>query len=213
MKILITGATGAFGSELAKAFKGHKLILHGRNETKFPKLKCKTIVGDFGYVFTVSEIISECENVDVFINSAAVFQHCPLEELKRKDICDIIETNLTHPIIILKRVIDIFKKRGSGTIININSAAGKMGNAMEAVYCATKHGMKGFLDSVRYDCIQHGVKVIEIFPGAMSTGMGAHKEGYENFTSAKELSEFVTHIVDTKTFFSTGIEIHRAIHK
>jgi short-subunit dehydrogenase len=213
MKILITGATGAFGSELAKAFKGHDLILHGRNKDKFPNVKAGKISGDINDQLTRINIIGQCEDIDVFINNAAVFQNCPLDELNILDIETIIETNLTSPIILLKEVIEIFKKRGSGTIININSVAGKMGNAMEAVYCATKYGMKGFMDSVRFDCIQKGVRVIELFPGAMSTGMAAYREDSENFTDAKELAEFVTHIVDTKTFFPTGIEIHRAIYE
>ena len=212
MKILILGATGAFGSELVKAFQGHELVLQGRKERKFPNVKSLQLIVDFKIERNRYEIIKQCKDVDVFINSAAIFQNCPLNELTDTDIKNIIETNLTFPILLLKEVIEIFKKRGSGTILNINSVAGKMGNAMETVYCATKYGMKGFMDSVRFDCIKYGVRVIEIFPGAMSTGMAAYREGSENFTDAKELAEFVTHIVDTKTFFPTGIEIHRAIY-
>lgn len=212
MKILITGATGAFGSELAKAFKGHELVLHGRDESKFPDVKCEKIIGDIKNALTRTGIVEASENVDVFINCAALFQNCPLDEFPIEDIREIIQTNLTSPIIILKQVAEIFKKRGSGTIININSVAGLMGNSMEAVYCATKYGMKGFMDSIRYDCIKSGVKVIELFPGAMREGMAKYRKGSENFTDPKELAEFVVHMVDTKTFFPTGIEIHRAIY-
>ena len=213
MKILITGATGAFGSELAKAFEGHEPILHGRDKSKFPAINGQKVVGDLNLQSARNELISHCKDIDVFINCAAVFQNCELNELNDRAICDIIDTNLTSPILILKEVAEIFKKRGSGTIININSVAGLKGNSMEAVYCATKYGMKGFMDSIRYDCIKHGVKVIELFPGAMREGMAKYREGSENFTDPKELAEFVTHIVNKKTVFTTGIEIHRAIYE
>jgi len=213
MKILITGATGAFGSELAKAFSEHELVLHGRNKSKFPKVKAKTIIGDLGYGLIANDIINECKDVDVFINSTGVFQHCLLKELNYMNVHEIIGVNLVYPILIFKKVIDIFKERGNGTIININSVAGKMGNAMEAVYCAAKHGIKGFLDSVRYDCIQHGVRIIDVFSGAMSTGIAAYREGSENFINAKELAIFITNLIDTKTFFTSSIDIHRAIYE
>ncbi len=213
MKILIIGATGAFGSELAKAFQGNDLYLQGRDATKFPDLKAKTMTGDINMPAVRKNIINTCEDIDVFINSTALFQNCLIEDFSVNEISKIIETNLTSPIIIMKHVIEIFKKRGNGTIININSVAGKMGNKMEAVYCATKYGMKGFLDSVRYDCIQKGVKVIEIFPGAMSKGMAAYRKDSEIYTNPKELADFVTKLVDTKTFFPTGIEIHRATYE
>lgn len=213
MKIIITGATGAFGSELAKAFKGRRLILQGRDLDKFPDVESRKIVGDLNLQNFRHLMISECKDADVFINCAAVFQNCELTELNDRAICDIIDINLTSPILLLKEVTEIFKERGSGTIININSVAGLIGNKMEAVYCATKYGMKGFMDSIRYDCIQYGVKVVELFPGAMSEGMAKYREGSENFTDPKELAEFVTHLIDTKTFFPTGIEIHRAIYE
>jgi short-subunit dehydrogenase len=213
MKILITGATGSLGGKLAKAFKGHDLILHGRDLNKFPIVEGKKIIGDFRDQKVIEKIIKECQDVDVFINNAALFQYSLLEEVKHNEVVDIINVNVTSQIIILKKVVQIFKERGQGTILNMNSVAGIMGNKMEAIYCASKYGMKGFLDSVRYDCIQHGVKVIDVFSGAMNDGMATHKGKAEKFIDQTELADLIVILVQTKSFFSSRIDIHRAVYE
>ena len=213
MKILITGATGSLGGKLAKAFKGHDLILHGRDLNKFPIVEGKKIIGDFRDQKVIEKIIKECQDVDVFINNAALFQYSLLEEVKDNEVVDIINVNVISQIIILKKVVQIFKERGHGTILNMNSAAGIMGNKMEAIYCASKYGMKGFLDSVRYDCIQHGVKVIDVFSGAMNDGMATHKGKAEKFIDQTELADLIVILVQTKSFFSSRIDIHRAVYE
>ena len=210
MKILITGATGSLGGKLVKAFEGHNLILHGRDLNKFPISEGKKIIGDLRNKEVIEEIIKECKNVDVFINTAALFQHSLLEEVDHNEVTDIIDVNVTSQIIMLKNVIQIFKERKYGTILNMNSVAGIMGNKMEAIYCASKYGMKGFLDSVRYDCIQCGVKIIDVFSGAMNDGMAIHRGGAEKFIDQTELAKLIVILVQTKSFFSSRIDIHRS---
>ena len=210
MKILITGSTGSLGSKLVKAFEGHDLILHGRDLNKFPIGEDKKITGDLRNQKVIEEIIKECENVDVFINTAALFQHSLLEEVNNNEVIDIINVNVTSQIIMLKNVIQIFKERKYGTILNMNSVAGIMGNKMESIYCASKYGMKGFLDSVRYDCIQCGVKIIDVFSGAMNDGMAVHRGGAEKFIDQTELAKLIVILVQTKSFFSSRIDIHRS---
>ena len=212
MKILITGATGSLGGKLARAFKGHDLILHGRDLNKFPAVEGKKIIGDLRDDKVIEEITEACQEVDVFINNAALFQYCPLEKVKHNEVIDIIEVNVTSQIIILKKIVQMFNERGHGTILNMNSAAGIMGNKTEAIYCASKYGMKGFLDSVRYDCIQHGVKVIDVFSGAMNDGMATHKGSVEKFIDQIELADLIVILVQTKSFFPSRIDIHRAIY-
>ena len=212
MKILITGATGSFGGKLAKAFIGHDLILHGRDLNKFPNVEGKKVIGDLRDNKIIEEIAEACQDVDVFINNAALFQYSLLEEVKYNEVVDIINVNVTSQIIMLKKIVQIFKEREQGTILNMNSVAGIMGNKMEAIYCASKYGMKGFLDSVRYDCIQHGVKVIDVFSGAMNDGMATHKGSAEKFIDQIELADLIVLLVQTKSFFSSRIDIHRAIY-
>ena len=212
MKILITGATGSLGSKLAKAFIEHDLILHGRDLNKFPVVEGKKIIGDLRDKKIIEEITDASQDVDVFINNAALFQHSLLEEVENNEVVDIINVNVTSQIIMLKKIVQIFKEREQGTILNMNSVAGIMGNKMEAIYCASKYGMKGFLDSVRYDCIQHGVKVIDVFSGAMNDGMATHKGSAEKFIDQIELADLIVALVQTKSFFSSRIDIHRAIY-
>ena len=213
MKILITGSTGSLGGKLVKAFSGNDLILHGRDLNKFPISEGKKIIGDLRNQEVIEEIIKVCENVDVFINTAALFQHSLLEEVSYNEVVDIININVTSQIIMLKDIIKIFKDRRHGTILNMNSVAGIMGNKMEAVYCASKYGMKGFLDSVRYDCIQCGVKIIDVFSGAMNDGMAVHRGGAEKFIDQTELAKLIVTLVQTKSFFPSRIDIHRAIYE
>lgn len=162
MKVLITGASSGLGQCLAGVFhaRGHELVLSGRKA--LPNLPgARHIYGDIREGGTLAKFSGL--SIDIFINNAAWYPpKGHLADLTPRDIDTAVRTNLIAPIQILKAI-------GStvGLLVSINSLAGKSPNSLEAVYCATKFGLRGFSESLRAG----GMRTLDVYLGAMRTPM------------------------------------------
>ena len=168
--VLITGAGRGLGKCLADVFRqdGHNLILHcGRGD------------GDLRNPDTILKLrdLAEREDIDILINNAGVYANKYLPDMSPDEFREIVEVNLLAPIFLTKAIWSIFQKKKSGTVIFINSVAGRYGSPGELAYCASKFGLKGFADSLRFDGLRDGGRVISIFLGAMETDMTKDKGG------------------------------------
>ena len=80
-----------------------------------------------------------------------------------------IDTNLMGTLLCTQAILPAMLDRGEGLIINISSVAGIHGLPNEAVYCASKHGVKGFTDALAVELKEKGIRVCGIYPGGMNT--------------------------------------------
>lgn len=150
-------------------------------------------------------------NADAFVNSAAIYCGGSIEEIDDNEIEKTITTNLTSQILILKRVYSYFKERGCGIIININSLAGIYPSKNESIYSATKFGLKGFSKSLQLEAIGTGVKIVDLYPGAIKTRMTKDRANYENFIDPQDLSDLILDIIkDNKTFYPNEIVLRKS---
>ncbi len=92
------------------------------------------------------------------------------QEFKR-----IINVNLITSIQLIKEIYPVFIERGAGLLVNINSLAGKMPNELEAAYCASKYGLRGFMDSFQNEANRNNVRMINVYLGAMQTAITDHR--------------------------------------
>lgn len=210
--LMVTGATSGLGLEIVKvASKRCKVIACGRNAEVLNKVqkryKCGVIQGDindwtWGEPPTINAMrtVTKSQKVDVFIHCAGVYHKVPLmadyyaDAAYDADAAHVLNTNLVTPVLLLRRVITTMIQRGTGTIAVINSLAGKQGNAEEAAYCASKFGLRGFVESVRYDCAKSGVRIFSVYPGAMQTPMAKHRDDYGILIQPREVAELLVDI-------------------
>lgn len=225
--VLITGSTRGLGKALAEEFaiNGYSLILHGKEslppelkldfsyENKEDKKRYDFVSGDLRLDETIMNLVEVAtrKDIDVFINNAAVYINKPFEKmdyyLEYKKILDI---NLIAPIILTGRLWPIFEKKKSGIIININSLAGKTGSEGESAYAASKHGLKGFFDSIQFDATRSGIQIINVYLGAMKTLMSQHKKHYEKFIDVKDAASIIFDVTKSRrTSRVTEIMINR----
>ena len=87
------------------------------------------------------------------------------------EINTILETNLFYPIKLTHLIYPLFVKKGCGTIININAMDGLRNISGKVAYTASKQGLKGFTDSLRYEAKRKGIRVIGVYLGGMQTDM------------------------------------------
>jgi short-subunit dehydrogenase len=105
------------------------------------------------------------------------------------------------------RLCQEFKSKNKGIIININSVAGLIGSKDEDIYAASKWALRGFTESVKEAWRVEGVHIIDVYPGAMNTGMAADRPG--SLIDAKELATFIETLIHPKSFFVKDITIRR----
>ena len=185
--ILITGASKGLGKELAFEFAkgGANLILCGRSLELLGEIggsvekeygvQCCIVAGDICDAEVFEEVCNAAveHEIEVLVNNAGVVSIDLLEDVSVERIELMVDLNLLVPIKLTRAVIGMFKNRRHGTIVNINSTAGRRAVANHAIYCATKHGLRGFSEAVKMEVKGLGIRVFNVSPGKMSTELFA----------------------------------------
>lgn len=149
MKVLITGASSGIGRDMARylSAKGFDLILTGRNTTELEKLKCQLqtdvdIIGcDLAKENGAFELYDRCKGkgVGMLINNAGYGVFGEFNETDLNDELDMINVNIRSLHILTKLFLKDFKRRNSGSILNVSSSAGFLTGPLMSTYYATKN--------------------------------------------------------------------------
>ena len=118
---------------------------------------------------TINNIKKEAKRIDVLINNAGFGLVGFFEDLTLDEIRDQFETNFFGVLNITKKIIPIMRLQKSGTIINISSGAGQVGFPGISAYVSTKFAIEGFSESLMYELLPYGIKVVIIEPGVIKT--------------------------------------------
>ena len=206
-KALITGASRGLGKEMAcvLANNDYDLILHSK-ETKLPEIlrsfrfdrKCDKVYytpvyGDIRCLDTISELTAllKREEANVLINNAGIYLNKQISDTSFEECWEILGANLISSIILIKSVFQAFKEKGCGTIININSLAGKFGSDGESIYSASKHGLGGFLKSLQFEATKHNIQIVDVYLGAMKTDMTKERKDLEKLMKPYEVAKCI----------------------
>lgn len=110
--------------------------------------------------------------IDVLLNNAAVFDMAPIAEITRESYARVFAVNVAGTLFPLQAVARVMVARGrGGRIINMASQAGRRGEALVAVYCASKAAVISLTQSAGLDLIRHRINVNGIAPGVVDTPM------------------------------------------
>jgi len=132
----------------------------------------------------VAETVDRLGQVDILINNAALFSAAPIVEITREDFDRLFEINVGGTLFTLQAVAKHMIARGQGgKIINMASQAGRRGEPLVAVYCATKAAVISLTQSAGLNLIGHGINVNAIAPGVVD---GEHWDGVDAFFAKHE---------------------------
>lgn len=132
----------------------------------------------------VAETIARLGQIDILINNAAIFSAAPLIEIDRADFQRVFDINVSGTLFTMQAVARHMIEQGiKGRIINMASQAGRRGEALVAVYCATKAAVISLTQSAGLNLIQHGINVNAIAPGVVN---GEHWDGVDAFFAKYE---------------------------
>lgn len=186
-KVIITGAASGIGKHLAELFieAGAVTALFDINEQSLHatakafayKYNCKVFssvvdVTDFNsFKKSVEDVIAEIGLIDIFINNAGVgvsgdFVNNSVEEINK-----ITGVNYLGMIYGSKIILEHFYKQGYGHLVNMASVAGLQGYPRMSLYCATKSGIIGFSQGIRFELERHGIDISVGMPSTTDTPM------------------------------------------
>lgn len=178
--IIVTGASSGIGRETAAKLYLEGNIVYGvsrsARDSEMPE-GVKMLVGDIrdetSLKRIVDLIIEKEKRIDVLFNNAGYGLYGPIENVPIEAARDQFEVNLFGLARLTQLVLPYMREKRSGTIINTSSMGGKMYTPLGAWYHATKHGLEGWSDCLRFELKQFGINVVVIEPGVIATGWGA----------------------------------------
>jgi dehydrogenase/reductase SDR family member 7B len=179
----ITGASSGIGASLAAALsaQGAALILSGRNEAALTAVAaaCTTEtlilpfeVTDYAALPALTERAWAWRGrVDTLVNNAGISQRSLAVDTAFSVYEKIIAVDLLAPIALTQANLSRMVSAGGGRIIGMSSVAGIAGPPLRSAYAAAKHGLIGYLDSVRTETAHLGIDVHVIAPGSIRTNV------------------------------------------
>ncbi|HMR93107.1 MAG TPA: 3-oxoacyl-[acyl-carrier-protein] reductase [Chitinophagaceae bacterium] len=156
----------------------------------------KSNAGDAAQCETfVSDVLKEFGTADICVNNAGISKDNLLLRMTADQWDEVIRVNLNSVFYMTKQVIKPMMKARTGSIINMSSVIGEMGNAGQSSYAASKAGVIGFTKSVAKELGSRNIRCNAIAPGFVETDMTAYlKEGEagEKYKSGIPLGRFAS---------------------
>ncbi|MTD98837.1 L-iditol 2-dehydrogenase [Paracoccus sp. YIM 132242] len=195
-RALITGAARGIGLEFARAYlaEGARVALGDINIDAARQaadalgqgaIAVRLDVTDQASIDAcVAEVEGAFGGIDILVNNAALFSAAPIADITRADYDRIFAVNVAGTLFTMQAVARGMIARGQGgKIINMASQAGRRGEALVAVYCASKAGVISLTQSAGLNLIAHGINVNAIAPGVVD---GEHWDGVDAFFAKYE---------------------------
>ena len=217
IKFAEQGANVAFtyvsdsSAEKAKALEA-KLIALGVKAKAY-----QSNAADFAACETmVADVLSTFGSVDILVNNAGISKDNLLLRMSVEQWNDVIATNLNSVFYMTKQVLKPMMKARAGSIINMSSVIGEMGNAGQGSYAASKAGVNGFTKSVAKELGSRNIRCNAIAPGFVETDMTSYlKDGdaadkYKSsiplgrFASAEDIANVTLFLASDMSSYVTG---------
>ena len=184
--VVVMGASSGIGREAALRFarRGAKVVVSARSEGALRSLVeeihseggeaayAVAEVSEYGQVEAVARTaVEEYGRLDTWVHLAAVILFAALEETTPEEFERVVDVNLMGQVYGAMAALPHLKREGRGALIHISSMGAKRSVPLQSAYCASKHGMDGFLEALRVE-LQHEqvpVSVTQILPATINT--------------------------------------------
>jgi 3-oxoacyl-[acyl-carrier protein] reductase len=176
---VVTGGSKGIGRAIVSLFaaEGARVYYLSRSEAKGDASlgSVKWIACDVADEAKVNEaveaIVAEAGAIDALVNNAGVTRDGLVFRMSLDDWETVLRTNLTSAFLVSRAVARHMIKRRSGSIVNVSSVVGIIGNGGQTNYSASKAGLIGFTKSLAREVGSRGVRVNALAPGFIETAM------------------------------------------
>jgi D-sorbitol dehydrogenase (acceptor) len=181
---LITGGARGIGLAVARRYgtEGARVIIADLSEDEARQAAAEVGHGALALAVDVTRqdsiaamvaaAVAAAGRIDILVNNAGVFDLAPIMEITRESYRRVFAVNVEGLLFTLQAVAGQMIRQGDGgKIINFASQAGRRGEALVAVYCASKAAVISLTQSAGLDLIRHRINVNGIAPGVVDTPM------------------------------------------
>ncbi len=191
--IWITGASSGIGEQLCYDLSklGARLILSARRTDELERVRsaCQSpethtvlpldMLNEADVISAADKVANELGTVDYLFNNAGITQRSLINETDADIYRKVMELNYFSQVTITRKVLPGMLARGSGHIVTTSSIAGLIGIPYRSAYCSSKHAIIGFMDSLRSEVHDKGLRVTTLCPGFVRTNIidTARREG------------------------------------
>ena len=129
------------------------------------------VTSEPNWIGVIEQTVEFFGKLDILVNNAGIYSRVPIENASVEEFDHILEVNLRGVFLGTKHAIPAMRTSGGGSIINISSTAGIVGNVGSGAYGASKGGVRSF---TKYTAIQHaseGIRANSVHPGPIDTDM------------------------------------------
>jgi short-subunit dehydrogenase len=192
--VVVTGASSGIGRATAHAFaaRGAKLVLAARSIDQLEEVerecadlgvRALAVPTDVGLFEEVEELAARAERefggFDAWVNDAGVLVMGRIDETPVEDITRVIQTNLLGTAYGSRVAIAHFRRRGRGTLVNLSSIVGGVGQIYASAYVASKWGVRGLSDALRMELTDEpDIHVCTVMPAVIDTPIFQHAANY-----------------------------------
>lgn len=231
---LVTGASRGIGKAIALALGAQGAVVIGTATSEAGAANISAYmqsqgVKGIGMTLNVTDdqaITSIVKEIDqqygcptILVNNAGITRDNLMMRMKQDDWDAIIDTNLTSVFRMTKACLRGMTKKRKGSIINIASVVGTIGNAGQANYAAAKAGIMGFSKSLAREVGSRGITVNTVAPGFIDTDMtrelaDEHKQQLlkqiplGRLGTPEEIAEIVAFLASPRAAYITGQTLH-----
>ena len=212
---VVTGANSGIGRATAihLASVGHHVVGTVRALDKADKLRAMAadagvdvdlvvadVADDASVAAGFEEILGRAGRVDHLVNNAGVGGNAVVEECPSEMYLDVMNVNLCGATRCIQAVLPQMRERGSGTIVNITSVAGRIAALAQSPYVASKWALEGLSEGMAQELAPFGVRVAIVEPGVTKSPIFAKNIDAPNSTDA-----YATHYRRMFQFYAAGM--------
>ncbi|MBE0495273.1 MAG: SDR family oxidoreductase [Campylobacterales bacterium] len=177
--VLVTGATGVIGSAIAAAFAqgGYYVYVHCKTSPQKAKELLERLGGkgevvqcDLRDPAAIKEVFGGL-SVDVLVNNAGITRDKLFFFMDEEEWHGVMDANLNSLFYVTKQLLPEMIKRKGGSIVNVASVSGVVGNAGQVNYSASKGGMIAFTKALCTEVGRYGIRVNAVAPGVIESDM------------------------------------------
>ena len=186
MKVLLTGATGGIGAELARRLVrgGASVLMAGRNEQKLDALcrelgaggrTVESVAADLATGTGLREVANRAAafggGINVLINNAGINRFGLFESQSRDELQSVLVTNTLAPVLLTRELLPLLKRQDDALIVNVGSILGSIGLPGQVAYSTAKFALHGFNEALRRELIGSPVRTLYVAPRSTETDM------------------------------------------
>lgn len=230
---LVTGAASGIGLAITQLFvqEGAKVVATDIQKERLEK-EIDSITENGGEVIALPHDVSSEENwhqvvnatvenfgqIDILVNNAGIVMQDPIESFSTEDFDKIYQINQRGVFLGMKAVIPFMKKAKKGSIINMSSISGLIGQAQNIAYNASKFAVRGMTKAAAVELGPSGIRVNSIHPGIIKTPMTMNEEmkdvidelaesiAFGRLGEPEEIATLAVYLASDDSSYSSGSE-------